>query len=148
FARCFVDEAGNAERQHLNECPECRAALDRFDGTIASFRTAIRERVDSQLNSPIRPVPQTPPRPAAFVNGAMLRWGFIAASVLMFVMVPFIAREQKVQTVIPQTTTATDADALMKAVNRHISRTMPAPMEPIIALLPSDEPATKSGGVQ
>jgi hypothetical protein len=42
----------------------------------------------------------------------------------------------------------TDADAVMNAVNVRLSRVVPAPMEPILSLLPGDESITESGGVQ
>jgi anti-sigma factor RsiW len=153
FARCFVGKSGIAEQQHLNECPECRNELDRFGVTISSFRTAIRDRVDHEVYSPVQHVSRV--RRAIPAPGLLLRWGFITASVLAFVMVPLVTREQTRHVAVQPPSTAADANALaadanvlMDAVNRHLSRTVPAPMEPIIALLPSDEIVTDSGGIQ
>jgi len=150
FSRCFVGKAGDAEQRHLNECSQCRIELDGFGATISSFRTAIRDRIDLEVSASIGTVANR--RHVAPASALVLRWSFIAVSVLAFVMVPFLAREQQPhatpQSVIEQPSTATDANALMDAVSRHVSRTMPAPMEPVIALLPTNETVTKSGGVQ
>jgi hypothetical protein len=146
FARCFLSKPGDAEQQHLNDCRQCRIELDRFGATISSFRTAIRDRVDLEVSTSISAF--ATPRRAAPLSAFVLRWSFIAASVLAFVMVPFLAREQKTRVIMNQPSTAEDTNALMDAVNRHLSRTMPAPMEPVIALLPTNERVTESGGVQ
>ena len=38
--------------------------------------------------------------------------------------------------------------AVMDRVNLHLSRTVPAPMEPMMSLIPSDELINNSGGVR
>jgi hypothetical protein len=37
---------------------------------------------------------------------------------------------------------------LMREINVHLSRTMPAPMEPILRLIPESESISPVGGVQ
>jgi hypothetical protein len=40
------------------------------------------------------------------------------------------------------------AEALMEAIDIHLSRTIPSPMEPIISLVPNDEFKSNSGAIQ
>jgi hypothetical protein len=47
-----------------------------------------------------------------------------------------------------QVFTETNPDAVMDRVNRHLSRTVPAPMEPMMSLIPREELISKPGGVQ
>ena len=79
-----------------------------------------------------------------------LRWhlwrailGFLIALVASFFISKPVPQEKS-----EQVSVEIDADALMNAVNLRLSRTLPAPMEPMMALLPSNESITQSGGVQ
>ena len=146
FARCFVATATTAEQEHLARCAECKAELDRVHRMVSSFRTDVRNRVEARAGQGM--VGVTVSRRPLRVGFFASRWAFIAASVVVFAMVPFLAHEEKPQIIIQQPSTVTDPNALMDAVNRHLSRTLPAPMEPMMALLPSEETNTESGGVQ
>jgi hypothetical protein len=53
--------------------------------------------------------------------------------------------------VLPPIDVTVDASAdalLIEAVNAHISRTIPAPMEPILTLIPTQEDTVQQGGTQ
>jgi hypothetical protein len=73
------------------------------------------------------------------------RWALVAATALVLAIIPF-AGTNRVS--LPKAQVETDADALMRTVDLQLSRTIPAPMEPVIALLPVDQIQTTSGGVQ
>ena len=76
----------------------------------------------------------------------MWNWALVAAVAFVLVTLPlFITRPKQF---IENTSVATDADTLMREVNLHLSRTLPAPMEPIMTLIPKNELLTQSGGVQ
>jgi hypothetical protein len=64
------------------------------------------------------------------------------------IIVPFLTSTTAPRGVIESTPTPTDPEALMESVNLHLARTIPAPMEPILALLPSNDSINESGGVQ
>lgn len=142
FAKCFVEGPAGPELRHLMECPECRAELDQFRGTVASFRSAIRERVDVQVES-APGIPLAGIRPAARTSG--LRW-VLAAAVVVLVLLPVFMTEKKSPEVVREATVKMDPDALMDAINLHLLRTVPAPMEPMLALVPSAESEIESGG--
>ena len=145
FAKCTVGQATSAERQHLTECATCSAELERFGNTLSLFRTALRDHVDAQPASKIAVLsPVFPQGPRGF---SILRWAFIAAAVLVFVSMPLLKREEP-KPVIENALTDADANALMDAVNLHLSRTVPAPMERMLIVIPDDESKTQSGGTQ
>jgi hypothetical protein len=140
FAKCVVGQSTFEERKHLAECAECGGRLDYFRGTISVFRSAVRAGVDARIGSR----PSLLIRPAA-ARDPKWRWALVAATALVLALIP-LAGVKRVSP--PKAQVETDADALMRTVDLQLSRTIPAPMEPVIALLPSDEIATQSGGVQ
>ena len=135
FAKCFVG-LGEAE-QHLAECPECREELERFGNAVASLRSVIRDRVDGQAMR-IQPAARRLPR---------VRRAMAVAAVILLGLVPLLTSQRPEQVLI-EASSETNADALMNAINQHLSRTVPSPMEPMMSLLPSDAFITVSGGVQ
>jgi hypothetical protein len=76
----------------------------------------------------------------------MWRWAFVVAGFVLVVLFPFFMTEH-----IPQEAriqSSAEINALMDRVNLHLSRTVPAPMEPLMELIPNEEFISKSGGVQ
>jgi anti-sigma factor RsiW len=143
FARCFVGVCTNEEREHLADCAECRAELDSFGNTVSSLRHAIRGRVDAQMEA--RPSAVVPVSiPATIPGMRKVRWVVATAAVLLFGMIPFLTSEKpQAVTVTSNMPVETSPDALMNAINVHLSRTIPAPMEPMMSLIPSDESSTE-----
>jgi hypothetical protein len=136
FARCFVGAASDEERRHVRECAECRAELDDFGNTVATLRHAIRSRVDEQPSIQtvaVRHVPKT-------------RWALAAAATLLIGVIPFLT--ERPGGFIEETPAETSAEALMNAINLHLSRTVPSPMEPMMSLISSDASLAESGGMQ
>jgi anti-sigma factor RsiW len=146
FAKCFVDGPAARESRHLRDCPECSAELEHFGGAISSFRTAVRDRVDAQVDSEVSAVSQDSVRPAAVRTPE--RWALAVAAIAGLVLVPVVMLERSPQEVIGKASVETDADALMGAINLHLLRTVPAPMEPMLKLVPSADVKNQSGGVQ
>jgi hypothetical protein len=87
----------------------------------------------------------SPARPTTRTPKVLWLWG--AAALAGLVLVPFLVSERKSQEPV-QITAPADADALMNAINLHLLRTVPAPMEPLLVLIPRTESKTKSGGDQ
>ena len=146
FAKCLVGQYSNEELQHLDVCRECSSELDRSRKSIALFSNALTDSVEARValrpGLEIRPAKATDPK---------WRWGFVAATALVLAVAPFIGI--KTDIIPPQpagltTQRDTDADTLMQAVQLQLSRTIPAPMEPVIALLPIEESPTPTRGVQ
>src|SRR5262245_25766942 len=131
FARCAIGDGGKAELEHLRSCPSCNAELELFGNAVSAFRTAVRNRIDVHVprqfaESPVSSIPTW-------------RWAVVVALFVVAVSIPFFISAPKPPQVIQETTTEMDPDALMRAVNLHLSRTVPAPMEPVLALIPRDE---------
>ena len=146
FAACIVHGPAAEELKHINACPKCGAALDEFRAAMASFRTAVRDRVDARMDTVT--IEGSPSNAARQPTGAP-RTGRIlaAAAVVVVIALPlFISKQlpQPAETTLRQT----DPDALMNAIDLHLLRTVPAPMEPMLGLLPEAGFKTDFGGVQ
>jgi hypothetical protein len=150
FAKCFLGQSTSGELDHIKECLECSAELDRFGNRISSFRSALRGRIDariaSQSSSSSSPWSTRP----AIVGSGNWRWALVAATavLVLIVTVPFLTTKKEPAQVVEKASTVMSPDALMDAVNLHVSRTVPAPMERMMALMPGEESVTELGGVQ
>jgi len=148
FATCLLGQCTDTEIQHIRECRECSGELSRLRDTIASFRSAVRDRVEKRVTSS----PDISPLPlrgaTTFVVVPKWGWALLATAALVVTMVPSRTKRTEQPVSVESGGTASDPDALMRAVNLHLSRTMPAAMEPVLALLPEESSIPKSGGVQ
>ena len=147
FATYITGRATEAEKRHVAECRQCGAEFDRFRNAVSSFRSAIRERVEMRIASNAPAV-----TPSLIHRGAEIpkwRWALAVALVaLVSVLIPLLINGGKPQTVVKNAAVETDPDALMRAVNLHLSRTVPQPMERMMVLIPNDESIKESGEVQ
>jgi anti-sigma factor RsiW len=141
FARCFVEAPTNEERQHLVECAACSAEFNAFGNSVSSLRLAIRGQVDARVES--KPAAAIPVAIRPVTQGMRkLRWALATAAVLLIGIVPLVT-SRKPEPVTQQIPATTSPDDLMNAINAHLSRTVPAPMEPMMSLIPSDESSTE-----
>jgi hypothetical protein len=145
FAKCVIGQATSADRHHLTECATCNAELERIGKTLSVFRMAVRDHVDAQAGLTVTVLKPVSSR--GMFGFSPLRWAFIASAVLVFVSVPLLKKEEP-KPIVENVLTDADANALMDAVNLHLSRTVPAPMERMLIVIPNDEPVTQSGGTQ
>jgi anti-sigma factor RsiW len=146
LAKSFVDGPSGLELQHITGCAQCRAELDRLGEAVSSFRSAVRARVDAQVESTAPGIAVSTSRLPTRAPKWVWLWG--GAAVAGLVLVPFFVRERKSQEPVHEAIAQEDADALMGAINLHLMRTVPAPMEPILGLVPSAESKMESGGDQ
>ena len=142
FAECASGRPGREQLEHLGQCAECSAELEQFDQALSLFRNAVRHRVEDRLA--LEP-PQITPRAAGF---SMWRWAVISAAVLVMLIPYFMRESERPQQVAMPQISEPSPEEVMARVNRHLSRTFPAPMEPMMSLIPADEPTPNSGGVQ
>jgi hypothetical protein len=144
---CAAGRPTAAELDHIRECPECGAELERFGTAVSLFRSAVRHRIDERVALRASGVSQVSIRPAV---GRISKWHWAlgAAALFALIVLPFFRNPDRPQPSSEQVATGANADAIMDAVNRHLSRTVPAPMEPVMALIPGDELTSESGGVQ
>jgi anti-sigma factor RsiW len=146
FAKCFAGECTSAELQHIRKCTECSAELDRVGNAFSAFRSALRDRIDNRVASQAPVTFQFP------VDAAVARrkWGEVlaVAAVVLLGVFPFFMSEMKTDEALDNASTQASADALMDAINLHLSRTIPSPMEPVMFLIPTEKSTGKIGGVQ
>jgi len=135
FARCLTGQATNAELLHSRECPECSVELNLFTEAISLFQGAVREKVDDRIA-------RTPSFVHSKPSGARTqtqRWVLVAVASAVLILLPFIRIGNKPED-FPEPFTKVDADAVMNRVNLHLTRTVPAPMEPLLLGLPDMNP--------
>jgi len=154
FAKCIAGSAGVPELEHISGCRQCSAELERFRNTLGVFRNIVRSRIDARIAS--HPAGVT--RAGTALSGfASWRPAWLAAAVVALIIPLFINSNignignigNKPQQSAPQPGPEMSADAIMQRVNFHLSRTVPAPMEPIMPPMPEAERfQIKSGGVQ
>jgi len=142
FAECASGRPGRDQLEHLGQCPECSAELEQFGQTLSLFRNAVRDRVDDRV---ALEAPQITPRAADF---PMWRWAVITAAVVVMVIPYFMRENERPQQVEMPQISEPSPEEVMARVNRHLSRTFPAPMEPMMSLIPANEQTPNSGGVQ
>ncbi len=110
--------------QHIRDCPKCKAELLRLEETLSQFRGSVRAWSDRQVTAAL-PVAGKPPRPQP------LRWVLVLAALFVLATVPVyrsaMDRRQAEQL-------RTDA-ILLEQVDAALSRTIPAPMEPLTKLV-------------
>ena len=140
FEACILSHAGPAELAHINECPECRAEFERFRKSLSLFRSAIRDLADDRaaLNSSIVTAPLSSPGIPKW------RWALVVATFIVAIAIPILVGE----TNPPKPTVQMSPEAVMERLNRHLARTMPAPMEPVMSLISSEPFASEPGGVR
>ena len=144
FAKCILGRSTRAELQHIRECPECSIELERFEKMLSLFRTALRDRIDDRVGS--HPPDETPLRRRE-AGISTVRWAWVTAAIVALIIPMFIS-EKKPQKVDEQGFTEANPVAIMDRVNLHLSRTVPAPMEPMMSLIPSDQLISNTGGVR
>ena len=153
LAKCLIDQPSRTELQHIAECAACRGELSRFRNAVSLFRNAIRDRVDARVAWRAPRLARIPNQPLTPVV-PLWRWALVVVAAVVLVVVPLLKMKKAPQDVestsIPMhpNTLETNPDALMNAVNLHLSRTVPAPMERMILAIPEDESKNESGGVQ
>ena len=131
IARCVVGEAAGSEVQHARECLECGGELNRFRKSLALFQNSIQERV----NARIALVPTAAVLRPSEAGTRAPRWVLVAAAAVVLVVLPFI-RSGNNPTTSEVLSIETDPDAVMNRVNLDLTRTVPAPMEPLMLGLP------------
>ena len=143
---CILGRSTPEEEQHGRECPQCRAELARFHDPVATFRTVMQEWSDRESIPRLAEVSSFLTRPRRFSN-PFWRWAPVGMALMMLTGIPIYMQQRKLQQSKAEESARRDA-LLMDAMNAHLSRTIPAPMAPIMALVPHEETVIQPGGIQ
>ena len=146
LSMCILGRSTPEELQHGRECPQCRAELERFHEPVGTFRVAMQDWSDRESVPRLAEISWILATPRRFAD-PFWQWTAVALAVMVLTGVPIYVQQQKLY----QTEAAESAQQdilLMDAVNMHLSRPLPSPMEPIMALIPEEETVIHSGGIQ
>ena len=141
------------ERQHGLDCPQCSADLARFQEPVSTFRAAFQDWSDRERAPQLQEVTTFLLKPRRFFIPSW-SWAALGMAVVLLTSLPLYRQQEELmrgstgQGQVPESTSVDEDALLMHEVSRHLSRTIPAPMEPIMALVPNPESKNPSGGIQ
>jgi len=134
----LVGNATPEQAQHAANCAECAAELSQLQETLSAFRGSVQHWA-KQSGGSVIPDRAYLVNEERFYNVHPLRWA-LAATALIVLAIPVYNdirnrdRQKQAEDVL-----------LLEQVNAHLSRAVPAPMEPLLELL-SDGSAEEVGG--
>lgn len=147
ISQCIAGQTSSEERHHIAECPKCRSQVDRFAGTMATFRSILGDRIRDRIAcapAEVRVAPAT--HPSRF---PVWRWAAVAMSIIVLGLLPHLGgREEPPPSVISTASAPATPDAFMNAINLHLARTVPAPMERMMIVVVDDDSIPESGEAQ
>jgi hypothetical protein len=112
---------------HLHDCSECRGELTRLQGVLSEFRDSLRHWSAAQGGSAPTPVWLTE-RP----RGAhRLRWALVAVAMVLLAAIPIYRNRERQR----QADASLDDAVLLEQIDAGVSRSVPAPMEPLTSLV-------------
>jgi len=135
---CVIDRPTPQMLRHLNECAECRGAVEGLERSTAIFRGAAMEWSAESLAAR--------PRQLQVAGGATrpvtaLRWAIAAALPLVLMVLGFLGLHPSKRPIGPVAAinTTSDAgnkdDALLEQVDEQLSVAVPASMESLTHLV-------------
>lgn len=133
FETCVLGEAGASELEHIRECGECTAELERFSEGVALFRRAVQ---DIAYDSDALKVEAFGTLPHASAGIPGWSWTLAGAALVASLVLPFfISLPQPVATAPAEVS----PEAVMERMNRHLSETVPEPLAPMLSLISGQE---------
>src|SRR5262245_34182984 len=142
---CAAGRARRLEIDHVGECSECAAELERFNETLVMFRDAIRHRIDNRL---VMHKPAITSSRSVAPRLWVPRWAMVAAAIVALVVPYFMPDNKPLQEMSKPPLVERSPEAVMQRVNFHLSGMVSTPMEPVMALIPSEKYIKKTGEVQ
>ena len=117
------------EELHIAGCPQCRGEVAGLEDAVAFFRGAMHEWGSRE------PLARWQPEPAPRRSRIQpARWALLAATLMILAAVPLYRNVER-----QRAADRARADALlMEQVDAGLSRPVPAPMEPLLNLVPGD----------
>jgi hypothetical protein len=125
ISKWMMGERTWPEERHVIGCPQCSAAVARFQSTLAAFGGAVRDWSGRQTG--IKPWRDGR-------RAQSLRWALATTAILLLAAVPIYReiQQRKVERA------RADA-ALLLEVDTEVSRAIAAPMEPLAKLMTWEE---------
>jgi hypothetical protein len=118
----MIGERSPEAQKHAGMCPECRAELDRLQDALSSFRSSVLQWVDVQT-----PALNT----ARGLRSHSLHWVLATATVVLLAVILIYKNISDRQ----REAEAVQDALLLEEVNVHLSRGVPAALEPFMELM-------------
>jgi hypothetical protein len=133
----FIAGDGTAEEtKHASGCAACATEIERLREVFSVFHDSAQEWMQQSGGSHLPSPTRAGDEPRRF-SLYPLRWAF-ALALAVLVAIPIYKTVTE-----PRADDANDAQ-LLEEINAHLSRTVPAPMEPLMELL-SESTADEAG---
>jgi hypothetical protein len=129
------------QQRHVRECPQCSEALAGFLAPISTFQSAMQDWSNRESVPRFQETLVSRQQRPRLVP--IWGWAVATAAVVILTAIPIYRQGAELQ----RNAKAAEAAQVMDTVSWHLSRTLPAPMEPIMALLP-DNDLIQTGGIQ
>jgi hypothetical protein len=141
ISKALIGDVTPEQQQHVRECTECGASLQRLRETFSVFRESVHEWAGSKQGAVPGSIDLR--ETAASVMMPRLRWALAGVVLIILLVIPVYknAREQR------RAREAMEDALLLEQVNASLSRNVPAPMEPLLKLV-SDSSAEGVGNHQ
>ena len=141
ISKLLIGEGTPEEEKHAGECAECLVELTRLRETLSAFRDSVQDWAGRSGRSVL--VRSFPRSESTGFGMHRFRWALAAAALIVLVAIP-LYRNLMNRHLEKQ---AVEDMLLLEQVNAHLSRAVPAPMEPLMEML-SDTSVDKVGGRQ
>jgi len=138
--RWMAGERPAASEQHTRECPECRAKIAKYEGTLSQFRGAVHEWSEQQSTQTVWKAGASPRR----WTFQPMRWALAGVALLLIAAIPVYRNVQEKQRAAEQARVEmAQADAaLLEQVDAEISRPVAPTLDPLVKLVAWDSTAT------
>jgi anti-sigma factor RsiW len=130
LSECILGLPSPAVARHIEICPACNAELATLREALCEFRGAVRAWSGDQANAALA-VPARVPEPRSWMASHQLALALLIAVICVFGSIAVSWRESQPP---DHALSASDA-ALLNQVDAEVSRTVPAPMEPLMKLV-------------
>lgn len=119
----MMGERTPEQQEHLLACVECAAEIERIQAPLALFRGAVREWSADEQNRP----GAIPAR--SWPGALLLRFTATVAVLVVLIAIGIGGRNRRAARI------EAEDDALLGRVQTAVSRSVPAPMEPLYNLM-------------
>jgi anti-sigma factor RsiW len=124
LSECALGEPSPDARQHLEDCPACRAELEHFHEVLSGFRGAVRYWSENQANAALA-VHARSSESRSWIGAHQFALALLLAAVCILASVVWHGGGG-----------ATSNDAvLLNQVDTEVSRSVPSSMEPLMKLV-------------